>query len=107
VPLTARSGRLQLLKLGFQPLPEAGLHQATELIHKIPLRLPDGAGTITITPHQTGSLELTELAADVRLRKTGGVDQGGHIGGPLLDVAEQLQPGRLTQQPKELAVFHQ
>ena len=37
--------------------------------------------------------------------KTGGINQGGHIGGPLLEMTEQLQPGRLTQKPKKLAVL--
>ncbi len=46
--------------------------------------------------------QLTQLAADVRMAETGGLDQAGYIHRSLLEMAEQLQPGRLTQQPEEL-----
>ena len=79
----------------------------TKLIHQIPIGLPDGAGALPLTTHQTGTLQLAQLTTDMRLGKPGGIDQGGHIRRPLLELAEQLQPRWLAQQPKELAVLLQ
>jgi len=81
------------------------LHQCTQFIHQISLCLPDRASPIALATHQPSPLQLTELPADVRLRKAGGLDQAGHIDRALLEMAEQLQPGRLAQDPEELAVF--
>ena len=77
----------------------------TQLIHQITLRLPDRASPIAIAAHQPSPLQLPELPTDVRLGKASCLDQRGYIGGPLLQMAEQLQPGRLAQDPKELAVL--
>ena len=99
--------RLQLGELVLQALLQPGLHQAAEVVHQLALCSLDGAHPIALTPHQAGPLQLTQLAADVRLGKACGINERSHIHRPLLQLTEQLQAGRLTQQPKELAVLLQ
>ncbi len=48
---------------------------------------------------------MAELAADMGLAEARGLNQGSHILGALLELTEQLQTGRLTQQTEKLAEF--
>lgn len=93
-----------MLQLGFELLAQPRLHQGAEVVHQGVVGAPDRAHPIALHLHQAGALQLAQLAADVRLRKPGGLDQGGHIQGPVLEQTEQLQAGRLAQQAEELAV---
>ena len=87
-----------------QALPEARLHQIAQLGHQRICHCVGEPHPFPLVPHQTGTLQLPQLAADMGLTEAGGLDQGCHIHGPLvLQLAQQLQPGRLTQQPEELA----
>jgi hypothetical protein len=99
------SSSLELLQLGFKPLPKPALHQLTQLIHQVTFGLPDGARTIALATHQTSSLQLAELTTDVRLRKPCRLNQGGHIRWPLFQITEQLETGRFAQEPEKLAVL--
>ena len=105
--MLARSGRLELGQLALESLAQPGLHQGTEVVDQPPLGTPDGANAIALAAHQARPLQLAQLAADVGLGKPGGRDQGGHIHGPLPELTEQLESGRLTEQTEELAVLLQ
>jgi hypothetical protein len=65
---------LKLIQLLLEALPEPPLHQVTQLIDQGVLNLVDQAHTIAFAAHQSSPLQLTELAADVRLRKTCDLD---------------------------------
>ena len=63
----------QLLQLRLQALVQAVLHQGAEVIDEGVVGAPDGAYPIALAGHQAGTLELTQLAADVRLGEAGGL----------------------------------
>ena len=63
--------------------------------------------SVALTAHQPGALQLAELTTDVGPGEAGGFDQGGHIRGPLPQLAEQLQARRFAQRAEELAVLLQ
>ena len=97
----------QLVELGLEPLPQTRLDQVAEVIHERVVGAVDHAHPVALTAHQASPLQLTQLAADVGLRETGGLDQGGHIPGTLLEFADQPQASRLAENTEELAEFLQ
>ena len=104
----ATSTGRQALQLRLQALPKPVLHQVAEIIDEIVVGAPDGAHAIALAAHQAGPLQLAQLTADVGLGEPGGLDQTGDIhGAAVLELTEQLQARRLTEQPEELAVFLQ
>jgi hypothetical protein len=92
-----------MLELGNQALPQTALHQGAEILYKLVVRLIDQAHAITLATHQPGSLELSQLPADVRLTEPAGRYQTRYIAGPLLERAEQLQTSRFAEQAEEMA----
>jgi hypothetical protein len=97
----------QLLQLAFEALLQASLHQCTEVLHQGVIGAIDLPHPIPLATNQAGPLQLPQLTADVGLAETGEFYQGCHIHGPLFEMAEQLQPSRLAQQPKKLTEFLQ
>jgi hypothetical protein len=95
----------ELMQLGLEPLPQACLDQVAEIIHEGIVGAVKHAHSVALTAHQARSLQLTQLAADVGLGETGGLDQGGHIPGTLLEFTDQPQASRLAEDAKELAEF--
>jgi hypothetical protein len=92
-----------MLELGNQALPQTALHQGAEILYKLVVRLIDQAHAITPATHQPGSLELSQLPADVRLTEPGGRYLARYIAGPLLERAEQPQASRFAEQAEEMA----
>ena len=97
------SGGMELVELLLQALLHALLDQLAELLHQLGVGPVDEADPVALATHEAGPLQLGELAADVGLAEPGGLDQGGDIAGTLAQMAEELEPGRLAQQPEELA----
>ncbi len=104
----ATSTGRQALQLCLQALPKPVLYQGAEIIDEIIVGAPDGAHAIALAAHQSGTLQLAQLTADVGLGEAGGFDQAGDIhGAAVLELTEQLQASRLAQQAEELAEFLQ
>lgn len=79
----------------------------TQFIDKVTFNLPDRAYAVALAAHKSSSQQLSELTTDMRLRKAGDLDEGSHISRRLPELAEQLKPGGLTEQAKEVAVLLQ